>query len=251
MIIDLVVAAVAIISAIISFLRGFIREILTIAGVVAGFFAAVFFGPKLSPLFSKWLGVYENADGTPFEEGQEVDKLFDMIPMNIVADVCAYATVFILVVIIISVISHFTSGAAKAMGLGPVDRTLGVIFGLVRGIVLLSLLYLPFHLLMDQESKTKHFADSKTHYYIEKTAKLMARYLPSSDAVKDKVDGATDQAEETIKDKLLQNNILPNTDGAIEKIAPQGKSETGYEQQERGELEGLFEQPQPSSSATQ
>ena len=89
MIIDLVVGAIALISAIISFLRGFIREVLTIAGVVAGFFAAVFFGPKLSPVFDKWLGVTDDLEGAK--------KLFDIIPMSIVADVCAYAVVFIFV----------------------------------------------------------------------------------------------------------------------------------------------------------
>lgn len=239
MVIDLVVAAITLISGIISFLRGFIREVLTIAGVVAGFFAAVFFGPTLAPLFDKWLGVNDSA----IENGQEVKKLFDIIPMNIVADVCAYATVFIIVVIIISVISHFTSGAAKAMGLGPVDRTLGFIFGLVRGLLLLSLLYLPFHLLMDQEAKTKYFGDSKTHYYIEKTSKFIAQYLPSSDEVQNKVDNATDQAEETIKDKLLENSILPGEEGRIEENTPDVKPETGYEQQDRGELEDLFERP--------
>jgi len=39
---------------------------------------------------------------------------------------------------------------AKSMGLGAVDRTFGVIFGLVRGVVLLSLLYLPVYLLVEK-----------------------------------------------------------------------------------------------------
>ena len=98
MIIDLVVGAVVIISAIISFLRGLIRETLTIAGVVGGFFAAVFFGPKLAPTFNGWLGVPENLD----DPDVEVEKLFDLIPMNVVADVCAYAAVFVAVVIAIN-----------------------------------------------------------------------------------------------------------------------------------------------------
>lgn len=236
MIIDLVVAAVVIISAIISFLRGFIRETLTIAGVVAGFFAAVFFGPKLSPVFDGWLDV----DANP----EEIEKLFGLVPMNIVADVCAYATVFIIVVIIVSVISHFTSATAKAMGLGPVDRTLGVIFGIVRALILLSLLYLPFHLLMDEESKAKHFGESKTHYYIEKTATYIATFLPSSEKVKDQVDQTTDKAiDATLKGKLLENNFLKDKDAKAVDTAPAKKTETGYEKDERNELEDLFERP--------
>lgn len=232
MIIDIVIAAVVIISAAISFLRGFIREVLTIAGVAAGVFAAIFSGPKLSPIFDKWLNVSDDPD--------KMEKLFDIIPMNIVADVCAYAVIFIVVVILVSIISHFTAGAAKAMGLGPIDRTLGVIFGIVRAVILLSLLYLPFHKLMSAESKTEYFADSKSHYYIEKTSAYIAKFLPTSDEVKATV---KDTADKTIKGKLMENNFLKDTSKPATQPATAPKKETGYEEQERDALEDLFEKP--------
>lgn len=232
MIIDIVVGAVVLISAIISFLRGFIREVLTIAGVVAGFFAAVFFGPKLSPVFDKWLDVSSDPE--------KIEKLFEIVPMNIVSDVCAYAAIFIFVVIIVSVISHFTAGAAKALGLGPIDRTLGVIFGIIRAIILLSLLYLPFHLLMEQESKTEYFADSKTHYYIEKTSAYIAKFLPSSDEVKEK---ANEASSNTIKEKLLENDFLKDSESKSNKKPTETKPETGYKEEQRDQLEDLFEKP--------
>lgn len=231
MIIDIVVGAIVLISAIISFLRGAIREVLTIAGVVGGLFAAIFFGPKLAPVFRNWLGV---------AEGEEVGKLFDVVPMNIVADVCAYAAIFIIVVIIISVISHFTAGAAKAMGLGPIDRTLGVIFGIVRAVILLALLYLPFHLLMDANSKEKYFADSKTHIFIENTADYMVRFLPSSGDVQSKVNEVKDGQ---IKKKLFENDILYNKDAKPEE-KPEAEEE-GYSKTERQELEELIEDEEP------
>lgn len=232
MIIDIVVGVVVLISAIISFLRGLIRETLTIAGVVAGFFAAIYFGPKLAPTFNNWLGVSDNPE--------EITKLFDIVPMNIVADICAYASVFVIVVIIISLISHFTAGAAKAMGLGPIDRTLGVIFGIARAVILLGLFYMPFHLLMDQAAKDKYFADSKTHPVIEGTADFLTRFLPSSDEVKETVEEAT---EGEIKKKLFENDILYNKNAkpAEEKPKP---AETGYDNQERDELDNLIRQPQ-------
>lgn len=234
MIIDIVVGTIVLISAIISFLRGLIRETLTIAGVIGGLFAASLFGPQLSPMFKGWLGVTEDS----------AEKLFDIVPMGIVADVCAYAAVFIIVVIIISVISHFTAGAIKAMGLGPIDRTLGVIFGIARAVILLALLYLPFHLLMDEDSKAKYFADSKTHIFIEKTADFMVRFLPSSADVKDKVESVT---EGEIKKKLFENDILFNKDaqqieGLIENLTNQSE-ETGYQKDERQGLEDLIEEP--------
>ena len=231
MIIDIVVAAVVLISAIISFLRGIIRESLTIAGVIGGFFAAIYFGPKLSPTFSNWLGVADKPE--------EITKLFDIVPMNIVADICAYAIIFIVVVIIISVISHFTAGAAKAMGLGPIDRTLGVIFGIARAILLLGLLYMPFHLLMDDASKQKYFADSKTHPIIEGTTQFMTRFLPSSDEVKDKVENVT---EGEIKKKLFENDILFNKKDKKTDVIPEAEPETGYKRDGRLELNDLIKE---------
>ena len=233
MVIDLVVGAVMLISAIISFFRGFIREALTIAGVVAGFFAAVFFGPKLSPVFYNWLGVDT--------EAEEIEKLFDIVPMNIVADVCAYAAIFVFVVILVAVISHFTSGAVKAMGLGPIDRTIGVIFGIIRALLLLSLLYLPFHLLMDEESKTEYFGNSKTHYYIEKTASYIATFFPQSDEAEETAEEVVD---ETIKSKLLENNFLKDKNLKLPiKSNKTENAEIGYKSDQREGLEDLFDRP--------
>ena len=230
MIIDIVVGAVVLISAAISFLRGMIRELLTIAGVIGGLFAAMAFAPSLSPTFRDWLGV---------SDGGEPAKLFDIIPMGIVADICAYASIFVIVVIIISVISHFTSATVKAMGLGPVDRTLGVIFGIVRAVVLLALLYLPFHLLMDENSKAKYFSDSKTHTYIEKTAEFMVRFLPSSGEVKNKVEDVTDGQ---IKKKLFENDILYNKNAKPLDVKPKQEQQNGYKENSREEMDNLFEE---------
>ena len=231
MIIDLVVGAVILVSAVISFFRGFIRETLTIAGVAGGGFAAILFGPSLAPTFRDWLGIVD---------GEPVEKLFDLVPMTIIANVCAYAAIFIGVVITISVISHFISGAVKAMGLGPIDRTFGVIFGIVRAVLLLGLLYLPFHLLMDGAAKEKYFGESKTHIYIEKTSSVIARFLPSSKEVKD---SAEDAVEGQIKKKLFENDILHNKDAEPVVLPKEEKVETGYDKDERNQLDDLIEEP--------
>lgn len=229
MIIDIVVGAIVLISAIISFLRGFIREVLTIAGVVGGLFAAIFFGPSLSPIFKSWLGVVE---------GKDMERLFGIIPMDVVADICAYATIFIVVVILISIISHFTSGAIKVMGLGPIDRTLGVIFGIMRAVVLLGLIYLPFHLLMDEDDKIKYFSESKTHIFIEKTSDMFAEFLPSTGEVQDKVKDVT---KTSLKQSLSDKGILPSKDKDL-KVVPKSE-DAGYEKNERQELEELMNAP--------
>lgn len=236
MIIDIVVAIVILISAGISFLRGFIRELFTIAGVVGGILAAVFFAPPLAKIFRGWFGVTE--DGTP-------EKLFDIIPMNFVADGLAYAAIFITFVIIISVFSQFFSAAVKAAGLGPIDRTMGVIFGMLRAVLLLALLYLPFYLLMDEQSKAEYFADSKTHVYIEKVSAYIAQYLPSSKDVENKIN---EVEENQIKKKLFENDILSNgkkdeKPEAESETTQEQKPEAGYEKDERQQIDDLFREP--------
>ncbi|MFA5593311.1 MAG: CvpA family protein [Micavibrio sp.] len=223
MIIDIIVGIIVLASALIAFMRGFIREILTIAGVVGGILAAIFFGPALAPTVRGWFGAGEGR------------KLFDIIPVEIAADATTYGVIFIAVVILISVVSHFTAGAAKAIGLGPIDRTLGVIFGVIRALVLLGLVYLPFHLLMNESRKEEFFSGSATHYYIEKIAGAMASYLPDSEEVEDKTGDA-------IKKKLEEQNLLG---GGRAKSPPAGEApkEEGYKEEQREKLEELFNDP--------
>jgi membrane protein required for colicin V production len=233
MIIDIVVAVVVLASALISFMRGFIREVLTIAGVVGGILAAVFMGPVFAPVVRDWFGVAEGSK----------DKLFDIIPMEIVADATAYGVIFIAVVIVLSVLSHFISGAVKAMGLGPVDRTLGVLFGIARGLVLVGLFYLPFHVIMKQDKKEEFFKDSGTYYYLEKISGAMAQYLPESDDVKKTVDEKTD---DLIKKKLEDQHLLggdtKTDESAPETAKPEEKGE-GYKDDQREKLDKLFNEP--------
>lgn len=233
MIIDIVVALVVLSSALISFMRGFIREVLTIAGVVGGLLAAVFVGPSLAPTVRTWFGTDE--------DGENAKKLFDLIPMEVVADITTYGAIFVGVVIILSLLSHFIAGAAKAVGLGPVDRTLGVIFGVARGLILLGLFYLPFHIMMGDKNKEEFFKGSQTHYFIEQIAQTMQQYLPEGDEVKD-------DANDIIKKKLEEQDLLGGKkDGPDAKltITPLGDDKDdprgeGYKDEERERLDKLF-----------
>lgn len=243
MIIDVAAGLIVLISAVISFLRGFIREVLTIAGVVGGIVAAVFAGPLFAPTVQGWFGVDPAAEN--------IEKLFDILPMDLVANAVAYGAIFIAVVIAISVISHFTAGAVKAMGLGPVDRTLGIFFGIARAVILLGLFYLPFHLLMSEESKKDIFKGSQSFYYIEKTSSFLAGFLPSSNDVEEKVD----EAEDALKGKLLEQDLLPGRErkkfitdkdalevDPVTPPQPGANDQEGYGDAAREGLENLFEQ---------
>jgi membrane protein required for colicin V production len=236
-VVDLLVIFVLLISAGVSFFRGFIREVLTIFGVIGGLLAALFFGAMVQPLTDSWFGV---------EEGKDAGKFFDLIPYSVAADATAYGGIFLSVFIILQLISHFLSSAVQALGLGPVDRTLGVFFGIARGVVLLAILYLPFHLVLSDEQKKLWFKDSKTLFYVESLSKVLAGYLPETG---DDKKGDEKKEDTDTREKLKSLDVLddgkkkddqesnPETEG--------GDAADGYDSKERQILDSLIEKKIP------
>ncbi|MEM6781565.1 MAG: CvpA family protein [Pseudomonadota bacterium] len=231
MVADIIVGAVVLVSALISFLRGFIRETLTIIGVVGGLLAALMLGPKFTPIVNGWYGIEPDMEDMP--------KLFDLIPMDWISMATAYGLIFIIVVALISLASHFLAAGAKAAGLGPVDRTLGVIFGIARAVLLLGLLYLPFHNMMGEETKTELFGESRTHIYVEKTSEVIANavvgFLPGDGEMKKTV-------EDSFKKNLIEQELLKRQ-GGEEQSAPAQTPEEGYQDDQRDDMDKLFQEP--------
>jgi len=126
MVIDIIVLVILLISAGIAFMRGFIREVLTIAGVIGGLAAAYFGAPILKPHMRGWFGV---------EEGVVPERLFGILPYDVLADALSYGLIFIIVVTVLSFVSHSLAEWARRTGLGAIDRSLGFLFGLIRGIL--------------------------------------------------------------------------------------------------------------------
>lgn len=238
-IIDLAVVLVILVSAGVAFFRGFVREVLTIFGVIGGALAAFFFGPQIAPLFFNWLGV---------EDGETPKKLFNLIPYDIVANICAYASIFLAVFLILQLISHFLSASVRAVGLGPVDRTLGVVFGIARGILLLGILYLPFHLILPDDNKREWFGNAKTFVYVESVSTWLQSFLPAD--ADEKAGEAAEKTGSFTRDKLKEIDVLQSDIKAEIKSKTSDDAEddsgtkidTGYDKKERKDLDSLIEE---------
>ena len=229
MIVDILALAVLLISAVIAFLRGFIREVLTILGTLGAMAASYFGGPHFIPTVHGWLGVVPD---------EQPERLFGVVPYDLLGTILAYGSIFIVVIIVLSIISHILAETAKSLGLGAVDRTFGVIFGFVRGLVLLGLLYLPVHLMVAPETKAAWFEGSKTHFYIEKTADLLSQFLPEStmDDIGEKVETGTASTREKLENmNILQKEDMQQEDGTT-------KNAPGYTEDFRDNMDRLFEQ---------
>ena len=257
MILDIIVLVILLISTVIAFIRGFIREVLTIFGVGGALVASYLGGPHLVPIVQGWLGV------DPEKKGEDAARLFDIVPYADVAIVLAYAGTFIVVAILLSLFAHWIAEKAKSIGLGPVDRTLGALFGLVRGALVLGLLYMPIYLYLpsnapkdekaEQERAKGHtsgLADilghylegSKSRFYLEATSQWIFAHMPETMVVSMDKQAKAVQNSDLARQKLQELNLLGGGKEKAEQAA-HGSTDTqqGYGSDFRDEMNRLIE----------
>lgn len=111
---DWVLLGVLLASMLVGFWRGLVYEVLSLAGWVAAFVVAQWLAPDVVV----WLPMVQGA------------------PQSIQYAV-AFAVVFVATVFVAGFVSWLIKKLVETVGLRPVDRTLGGIFGLARGVVLL------------------------------------------------------------------------------------------------------------------
>ena len=103
-------------SVLIGFVRGFLREVFSLVSWVAAIWLAFVFSPTLAPYFDAHI------------QSQSLRLLL------------SFAVIFVAVVVLGAILSHVISELAHRSGLSGTDRTLGLVFGGIRGVLLVVLL---------------------------------------------------------------------------------------------------------------
>ena len=111
--VDWVLLAVLGLSMLLGLWRGLVQEVLSLAGWVAAFFVAQIYAPQAAA----WL---------PMEGSSQMLRY-----------AAGFVAVFIAVLIATVLVSFVIKKLVSAVGLGPLDRLLGSLFGLLRGLVIL------------------------------------------------------------------------------------------------------------------
>jgi membrane protein required for colicin V production len=115
---DYAVLAIIGFSILLSVIRGLVREVVALAAWAIAFVVAYLFGGQLAALM-------------PVEiPGEELRWL------------AGFATLFFLVLLVMSLVAIALSQLVKSAGLSVEDRVLGAVFGLVRGLTLVVMLVL-------------------------------------------------------------------------------------------------------------
>ncbi len=116
--VDYAILGILLISSFISLIRGFVKEALSLAGWVMAFWISLSFAVPLSKLLASSMD----------------DPTLRLI--------IAFVVLFVLTLIVSAVINFFASRLVQRTGLTGTDRFLGVIFGFLRGALLVSVLVL-------------------------------------------------------------------------------------------------------------
>jgi len=108
--------------------RGLVYEVLSVIGWIAAFLLAQWFAPDVA----------------------------EKLPMQSSGETLRYAAAFVLVfiasVFVAGLLSALMKKLISAVGLRPVDRILGAVFGIFRGLILLLALSVVVHMTALQES---------------------------------------------------------------------------------------------------
>jgi membrane protein required for colicin V production len=108
---DLIVIGIVALSTIIAFWRGLIRGVMSLVALIAAVLAAIQFSPAVAAMLS--------ALGDP-----------------VTRYLAAFALIFIVVALVGALLGWVLSRAIRAIGLGFVDRLLGAVFGVARGVLI-------------------------------------------------------------------------------------------------------------------
>lgn len=160
-IVDGVVLALVLISAILAYSRGLVRELLSIAGWVIAAVAAFAFAPMADPLV------------------REIPILRDIIGSSCELGIlAAFAAVFAIALVLVSIFTPLLAGAVQNSALGPVDQGLGLLFGVARGVVLVAIALVIYNQLMGGDGGIPMIDDSRSRTMFADIQQQLAGMLP-------------------------------------------------------------------------
>lgn len=204
-VIDIGVLLVLLISGVLAYARGLVHEILSIGGWIGATLATIFFYPVIQPIARQF------------------------IPIELAADLSAGVVIFIVTLVILSLATRALSSRVKDSALNVLDRSLGFLFGLARGALVVCVAYLGLEALVPQSEQPEWITSAKTMPIIVEGSAALIAAIP---------EGTNIDLPEFDKDSATQGiiKLVAPTPSSNQETKPDGYSDT-----ERQEMERLLE----------
>jgi membrane protein required for colicin V production len=152
---DILLLGVMLISGLLAMIRGFMREILSITAWAAAAIATLLLYPRLLPIAKA------------------------NISSDIVAIAAVAGGVFLITLLVASIITVRVSDMILDSRIGALDRTLGFLFGLGRGLIIVVVAFLFFAWLVPAGKQPDGVKNAKSLEVLNKTGDWLQALLPA------------------------------------------------------------------------
>lgn len=152
---DVIFAAVIVVSGGLALYRGFVTEVLAIIGWAGAAIATVTLFNPLRPLAR------------------------DIIPSQIGADVATGIVIFLVALLIISLLARIVASTVRGSQISIVDRFLGLVFGILRGYVVLIIVFLLFEQVYPRDDQPKWIRDARAVPLLDFGGAVLLRLVPA------------------------------------------------------------------------
>ena len=210
-ILDVAIVVVLLVSALFAFLRGFVHELLAIAAWAGAVLAAMYGVAHLAPVVREMTG------------------------MGTMADLAAAMGIFLLVLVILTIVTRMIAKRVQGSSLSTLDRSLGLIFGLLRGALLICIAWIFVVWAVPQRNFPEWVSEARILPVVERGAGYLYALVPEELQPKER--------------PSIDSSALDLGQSFQQLIEPQPKNDgslglKGYNQRERKDMERLIETQQ-------
>ncbi len=208
---DALVFAILVISGVFAYIRGFVHELLTLAAWA---------GAALTTLYG-------------FE--YVVPYARDIITIRAIADIGTGLLIFVAVLVVLTVLTRLIARRVQDSSLSTLDRSLGLVFGVLRGALLLSFMWVLVAWAVPRDDFPEWVSEARTLPLIETGAGLLYALVPEHLQPENPPDIDEDALELGFTFEELVNP-KPKAAGPT--------ASSGYKDRERKDLQRLIEAAQ-------
>ncbi len=152
--IDLAVIVIIALSAMIALWRGLVRETFSIFEWIASAYVALRLAPTFQPMVS------------------------GIIAPSWLAWIVVFVATFLIIFVPLSMLSHRFAEIVKRSEIGAVDRVLGFVFGVGRGLVVVGLAYIAFASFVPLESQPQAVTNARLFPLIQNSSEVLLSLVP-------------------------------------------------------------------------
>jgi membrane protein required for colicin V production len=214
---DIIVIVVIVLSGLLALARGFVKEVLGVAGWVGAGFATLYLFPVASPYAHRFIAV-------PW-----------------LANIATGAVIFVVSLILLSALSHAIALRVHQSQFSALDKSLGLVFGLLRGAVVVSIAYLALAWAVPADQYPPWVRQARTMPLVERGAQLIEQLIPQNARRRGlaAMGEAQDKAKQGLEAaKAVQQFAAPQPKASAPKDAD------GYTPEERRDLNRAIETSQ-------